>query len=438
MTQCIPQLSFSFYSHRKIRADFSGGQITSDAGLLPLRAFDQRHHLTRDLDAVLTDQRDGERIDHPQLELMRQRLYAICAGYEDTNDAHRLREDFILQMVSDRPVGEALGSQPTLCRLENAVSARDIARLASLGLEWFLRVCGRRVRQQGEILLDMDSTGDPTHGHQQLSMFNGYYGEPVYHPLLIFERHSGCLLDARLRRGNCISYNRCLGRLRRLVRRLRRAFPGVPIRLRADAGFDWPPLFQLLEEEDVQYAIRIKANKVLHRLAEPLAQRAARAYQHSQHPQTRFTSFWYRARKWPHARRVLAKAEHNASEAECYFIITNLGGAAAAGYEFYNGRGECENRIGEFKNGFHADRLSCHRFLANAFRLLLHGLAYNLVNLFRLRLPAGLRRLQINSLRLQLFKVGARVRVTARWVWVHIASGWPYQQTLLAAARAAG
>ena len=438
VTQCTPQLTFSFYSKKQIRADFNGGQISSDAGLLTLRAFDERHHLTADLITKLPDERDPERVQHPLLTLLRQRVYAICAGYEDANDAHHLRQDPILQIVADHPLGESLGSQPTLSRLENAATARSIAELGSLGLEWFIRLCGAQVRKRHEILLDVDSTNDPTHGQQQLSMFNGYYGESVYHPLLIWEGHTGCLLHARLRRGNCVSYNRVLGRLRRLLRRLQRAFPGVPIRLRADAGFYWHALFELLDQEGVEYAIRIKTNQVLQRSAAPLVQRTAQAYERQQHPQIRFTSFRYRAHTWKRARRVLAKAEHNAQEHEVCFLVTNRSGKAAEIWLFYNGRGECENSIDELKNGFHADRLSCHRFLANAFRLLLHGVAYNLVNLFRQQLPASLRTLEINTLRQQLFKVGARVLQTARWMWVHFATGWPYQSILVSAAKAVG
>jgi hypothetical protein len=438
VTPCISQQTFSFYSHRKVRVDFEGGQISSDAGLLTLRAFDERHHLTTDLAACLQDTRDPARTDHSLLALLRQRLYSLCAGYEDANDAQQLRHDPILQMVADKPLGEELASQPTLSRLENAVTGRDIARLTRAGLEWFIGVAGEAVRRRGEILLDVDSTDDPTHGAQQLSMFNGHYGEPVYHPLIVTERHSGCVLDVRLRRGNCMSYNRVLGRLRRLLRRLRRAFPEVPIRLRADAGFGWQPLFDLLEEERVEYAIRIQRSKPLRLRAEPAVDKAARAYADRQNPQRHYSSFTYRARTWKQARRVLAQALHNTHEKTVYFMVTNLSGQAETVWRFYHGRGECENRIAELKNGFHADRLSCHRFLANAFRLVLHSLAYNLVNLFRQQLPEPWRRLQIGSLRTRLFKVGARVLQTARWVWVHLASGWPYPQTFHSAARAGG
>ena len=201
MTSCIPQLSFSFYRHRSIRADFSGGQITSDAGLLPLRAFDQRHGLTRGLAECVGDDRDDSRVSHPGLSLLRQRLYQIIAGYEDANDADRLRHDPAFQILADQPLGEPLGSQPTLSRWENSPSPRDLLKLQDALLDWFVKICGEQVRKRGEILLDVDSTDDPTYGQQQLSFFNGGYDQHMYHPLLIFERHTGCLLAARLRRG---------------------------------------------------------------------------------------------------------------------------------------------------------------------------------------------------------------------------------------------
>jgi hypothetical protein len=166
-------LVFSFYRHQPIQADFCGGQITSDAGLLPLRAFDQRHHLTRDLAQLLSDLRQDDRVRHDSLRLLRQRL----AGYEDANDADRLRHDPLLQIVADQKLGDPLGSQPTLSRWENAPPARDLVRLNDALLEIFLRLCGEQVRTRGEILLDLDSTDDPTHGHQQLSFFNGAYNQ---------------------------------------------------------------------------------------------------------------------------------------------------------------------------------------------------------------------------------------------------------------------
>jgi hypothetical protein len=427
-TRRISQFRFSFYCNRPVQCDFSGGQITSDAGLLPLRAFDQRHHLTHDWAVLLNDPREDERVRHHSLALLRQRIYQIVAGYEDANDADRLRHDPTLQIVADQKLGEALGSQPTLSRWENAPSARSLVRLNDALLDQFIRLCAQQVRQRGEILLDIDSTDDPTHGQQQLGIFNAAYGQHMYHPMLIFERHTGCLLSLRLRPGNASSHARIVSMLVRLVPRLQAAFPGVKIKLRGDAGFALPLLYEFCEFFGIQYVLGIPANVVFQRRAEPLQKRLARRYRRTAVPQRRFSSFRHRAGRWSHQRRICYKAEHTAVGTNLRFLVTNCSGRAAEVFAFYNDRGECENRIEEFKNGFRADRLSCHRFLANAFRLLLHGFAYNLVNLFRLlQLPPSWRSAQIETLRARLFKVGARVRQTARCIRVHLASGWPWQ-----------
>lgn len=427
-TRHISQFRFSFYRHRPVHCDFSGGQITSDAGLLPLRAFDERHQLTHDWIAFLSDPRDDERVRHHSLALLRQRIYQIVAGYEDANDADRLRHDPTLQIVADQKLGEALGSQPTLSRWENAPSARDLVRLNDALLDQFIGLCAKQVRQRGEILLDIDSTDDPTHGQQQLSFFNGAYDQHMYHPMLIFERHTGCLLAARLRPGNASSHARIVPMLLRLVPRLEAAFPGVPIKLRGDAGFALPLLYQFCEFFGLQYALGIAANAVFQRRVEPRQKRLARRYRRTGIPQRSFSSFRHRAGSWSRQRRICYKAEHTTTGTNLRFLITNCPGRAAEVFAFYNDRGECENRIEEFKNGFRADRLSCHRFLANAFRLLLHGFAYNLVNLFRLlQLPQPWRSAQIETLRARLFKIGARVRQTARCIRVHLATGWPRQ-----------
>jgi hypothetical protein len=423
----LPQLNFSFYRHQPIRADFSGGQITSDAGLLPLRAFDQRHHLTRELAAGLSDTRQEDRVHHDSLMLLRQRIYQIVAGYEDANDADRLRHDPLLQIVADQKLGDALGSQPTLSRWENAPSGRDLVRWNDLLREQFIRLCGDQVRQRGEILLDLDSTDDPTHGQQQLSFFNGAYRQHMYHPMLVFERHTGCLLAVRLRPGNASSHARIVPMLLRLVPRLQSAFPGVKIKLRGDAGFALPLLYEFCEFFGIEYAFGIPANCVFQQRAEPRRKQLKRRYRRTQVPQRSFSSFYHRARSWPLQRRICYKAEHSAAGTNLRFVVTNGAGRASAVFAFYNDRGECENRIEEFKNGFRADRLSCHRFLANAFRLLLHGAAYNLVNFFRHHLPQPWRSAQIETLRAQLFKIGARIRQTARCIRVHLATGWPFQ-----------
>ena len=346
MTSCyIPQLSFSFYRHQPIRADFSGGQITSDAGLLPLRAFDQRYGLTRGLAERVCDAREEERVRHSVLSLFRQRLYQIIAGYEDANDADRLRYDPAFQILADQPLGEPLGSQPTLSRWENSPSPRDLLKLQDALLDWFVKICGKQVRKRGEILLDVDSTDDPTHGQQQLSFFNGGYDQHMYHPLLIFERHTGCLLAARLRPGRVVSHARIIPLLLRIV-------PKVRIKLRADAGFATPLLYEAAAVPSFP-SITIAGN----------------------------------------VRTALKNSR----------MVLPLTDCAATASEPM--RSACCSTVSPITWSIY----------------------------FACKLPLSMRSAQIETLRMQLFKIGARIRETARCIRVHLASGWPFQDLFQAA-----
>lgn len=429
MTECIEsQLPFSFYRPQPLRARFDGGQMTSDAGLLLLREFDQRHGLTSALAAALADARDPDRVEHSLEVLLCQRLYQIVAGYEDTNDADRLRQDALFQLLAERAPGELLASQPTFSRLENRFTWRDWAAMNRGLLAGFAQLCRGRVAAAGEIVLDIDSSADPTYGQQEFSFYNGHYDRRVYHPLLVFERHSGYLLAAHLRRGEVASSRGCVAVLRRVVRFLRRLFPGRPIRLVGDAGFAVPRLYDFCERWGMEYTCGIGGMALFQRRSQRLAEKAERRWLRTRQRQLLYTSFRHRGYRWRHrSRRICVKAEHGAGGCTLRFVITNRGGTAEQVFTFYQGRGECENRIEELKNGFAADRLSCHRFLANAFRLLLHASAYNLVVLFRHRLPEPLRHAQIETLRIRLFKLGALITRSVRRVLVRCASGWPFQ-----------
>ena len=255
MTDCIePQLLFSFYPKQKLLLRFDGGEMTSDAGLLLLRQFDQRHGLTAALAEVLADERREASVDHVLPALLRQRIYQIVAGYEDGNDANRLRHDATFQLLAERSPGELLASQPTLSRWENRFTMRDWVAMNGCLCRGFAQLCRARVAAAGEIVLDIDSTADPTYGQQEFSFYNGAYDRRVYHPLLVFERHTGYLLAAHLRRGEVGSSRGCVPVLRRLVRWLQRQFPGVPIRLVGDAGFAIPALYDFCELPLYPYA----------------------------------------------------------------------------------------------------------------------------------------------------------------------------------------
>lgn len=202
--------------------------------------------------------------------------------------------------------------------------------------------------------------------------------------------------------------------------------PGLRIGVCADAAFPLPKLYRFLERHGIGYAIGMPRNRAIHRRAQRTEQKAERRWLRSGQPQCLFSSFRYRAGRWRRHRRLCYKVERTAGSSSIRFLATNLPGRADEVFHFYQGRGECENRLEELQNGLAADRLSCHRFLPNAFRLLLHGFAYNLVNLFRLRLPPELRSAQIETLRIRVCQLGAPIRHTARRVWVHLASGWPF------------
>jgi hypothetical protein len=418
-------------------AQFDGGRISSDAGLLPLRQFDERYRLTSGWAGALGDARLPERLLHTPQALFTQRLYQIVAGYEDANDAGLLRHDPVFQLLVQAQPGQLLSSQPTLSRWENAFTWRDWASLNRGLLESFGKLCAERVKAAGEIVLDLDSTADPTYGQQEFSFYNGCYERSVYHPLLIFERGSGYLLAAHLRRGEVGSSRGVVAVLRRVVRFLGQQFPDVPIRVVADAGFAIPTLYLFCEEENLEYTFGFASNVLLRPRGERLLQHAERRWLRRHTPQYRYGSFRHRGKRWRrYARRICVQAERDGRGSSIRYVITNRRGSAEQVFAFYHGRGECENRIEELKNGFAADRLSCHLFLPNAFRLLLHAAAYNLVVLFRHRLPECLQHAQIETLRRQLFKLGALVTRSARRVFVHLASGWPFQSLFQQALRA--
>lgn len=430
-SECSTQLGFNFQP--KLCVDFRGGQISTDPGLLFLRELDHRLGLTRHLGRLLADRRDPRYVHHAAGDLLRQRIYQIAAGYEDAVDSNLLRHDPTFQTIVDPGgPGNALAGQPTMSRLENSATWDDIGQLADLSLTWFVRH-GSKLRRSArqEILLDLDSTDDPTHGGQQLALFHGKYNTYMYHPLLIFEGHTGHLLGSRLRPGTASDGEGLRPQLRRIVPRLRRAFPRAPLRVRADAGFALPGLYDHLEAERIEYLIGIPHHKVFQRFTAASVARARSRFERARQPVRLYSSFLYRARSWPRRRRILVKVEVRAAGINVRCVITNRRGRAEDLFRIYNGRGEVENRIDELKNDLKADRLSCSRYRANAFRLQLHTLAYNLMRLFRHWLAGtALERAETSTIRLKLFKVGAQVVRTVRRIWFHLASGWPYRKLI--------
>lgn len=425
-TECYNQLGFGFQP--KLVVDFAGGTLTTDAGLLLVREFDQQRRLSTDVVERITDTRDSRYVTHELDTLVRQRLYQIAAGYEDVNDADRLRHDPTFQVVAGDG-REPLGSQPTLSRLENAIEWSAIQRLARTGVDWFCAHAYGRDEHPAELVLDLDSTDDPTHGAQQLALFHGWYDQHMYHPLVWFEGRTGLLLRTRLRPGRDPSAAYVVEDLQYLLPPLRRRFPHTPIFLRGDAGMATPAVEAKLEAAGIRYVLGISTNRVFKARTEGLVAKAEARYARTNRAVSLRTSFWHHAKRWPHRRRILVKVDVTAQGLNVRFMVTNRHGRAADLVAWYDDRGTSENWIKELKLDLHADRLSCHRFRANAFRLQLHSLALLLLAYFRRDVLAGTRlaTATIGTIRLQLLKVAGRVCRTVRRLWFHFASHWPGQ-----------
>jgi hypothetical protein len=429
MTECITkQLTFSFLKRQKVTVDFEGGEITSDSGLLLVRQADNAMQLMAGVARSITDRRDKRYTDHDLETLLRQRVYQIVAGYEDCNDANVVRKDPALKIACGRRLNdEDLGSQPTLSRLENSIVNKDLYRIGEYFIDLYIH--RNRKRKPKRIILDIDGTDDPTYGDQQLTFFHGYYDQYMYHPLVIYDADTGELITAALRAGNRHASYGVVSILKRIIPKVKKAFPKTEIIIRGDAGFAVPDIYEYCEEEKLKYVIGLIRNDVLERMLEDLLNRAHQQYIATGQKQRMFKEGLYQAKSWPKERRVIMKAEWLIPGPNRRFVVTNLCHEPKALYEFYTERGgTCEVRIDEFKNGLKADRLSCHRFVANQFRLFLHMAAYWLV----LRLREALRKtefasMQIQQLRLRLLKIGGQVIQTARRVWFRLASGYPWK-----------
>jgi hypothetical protein len=410
----------------RLTASFDGPQLTSDGGLCWLAEADDALGLCAALAAQVPEwrRRTGR---HELARLVRQRVFQIACGYEDQNDATTLRTDPLLKLACGRLPDEAdLASQPTLSRLENAVEGKACYRLAAALVQLYLQ---ERERDgiPARIVLDLDGTDDPAHGKQEGVAYHGFYGQYMYHPLLVFDGDTGQLITAVLRPGTCHASRGALAVLKRLVRRLRARWPRVRIEVRGDSGFAVPGLYDYLEEQRIPYTIALGRNPRLEELAAALVDQATRQRSETGEKVRLFGQGHYRADSWEHERRVVYKAEVLDKGLNLRFVVTSRDDEPEALYTWYTRRGDRpELCIKDLKDDCFADRLSCHRFWANQFRLLLYAAAYWLLDtirrwLARLRVP----HLQLGTLRLRLIKIGGWVQQRLEGITLHLASSHP-------------
>jgi hypothetical protein len=412
---------------RPLEIRFDAPLLSSDGGLVVLKKLDARLGLTSRMAACVLDRRKGDPT-HTVLKMLRQRVYGICQGWEDCNDFDRLSSDPLYKQTLEAE----LASQPTLSRLENAVTYKDLLRLSLELAHQF--VDARKSEPAKQIVIDMDATEDPAHGQQEFEFYHGYYGKHCFLPLLVFCSVDGGdeeLVGAILRPGNIHAGKRSASILKRLVQILRKAFPGTQILFRGDAGFALPEVYDCCEGLGISYLISLARNSKLEAVAEPFMQVARAKRRESKQSAREFGETRYAAKTWTHERRVIIKAESMEKGDNPRFVVTNLEGEPQALYEQYCKRGDCENRIKELKLDLLSGRTSCHKFTANCFRLLLHALSFVLLSALRRMLEGtALARATMGQIRLKILKVGALIETSTRRVLVRLPRGHPHADLL--------
>ena len=444
MTECS-QSSFEFTGAwgRSVVARFDGGKMTSHAGGLLLREVDRGIRLLKRLSNCFLDGRNQKRVRHSVQAMVSQRVYGLALGYEDLNDHEQLRADPVLMLLAGTAEAESpLAGKSTLNRLELAGEAGDGDRYKKVhydarGIDELLVNIFLEAHKEApeEIVIDLDTTDLPLHGHQEQRFFHGFYNHYCYLPLyLVCGDH---LLGVRLRPANMDASAGALEEMERIVQQIRQSWPAVRIILRADSGFCREPLMAWCEATGIDYVFGFARNERLRQSIEPQMQQAAAIHRESGQAARVFTDFAYQTNtSWSRPRRVVAKAEQIEGKENPRFLVTSL----APGHwparplyeELYCARGDMENRIKEQYCLF-AGRVSTATLRANQLRLYLSAAAYVLMSAFRrLGLPStAWARAQCDTMRLHWLRIGAQVRITARKVWVSIASSYPHARTFV-------
>src|SRR5262244_2067480 len=418
---------------KAVDLDFDGGQLSSDAGVILLKDIDDHLGLTHDLAAVLSDPRDAPRVKFPLHDLLKQRVYQIVAGYEDANDSNTLRDDPIFKLMLDRlpETGAPLASQPTMSRCENRVSRTELYRMAVVLLNQFIASYDSPPKV---IVLDVDDTEDRVHGQQEQARYDGYYGGYCFMPLHLYEGLSGRLMTTILK-AKRFTGKQMLAVLKRLVKRLRQAWPHTLLIFRGDSHFSYPEVMQWIEDQPaLSYVTGLTSNAILQELAREVVEQAKCAYKRSGHKVTRFHSTRYQAGTWVRSRRVVIKVEVSDQGVNTRFVVTDLEQAhtKVLYQHIYCARGQAENEIKDHKLYLKSDRTACHRFEANQFRLLLHAAAYVLLETLRREVlrTTPWASATMETIQLRLLKLGARVHEVKDRITIALPSSCPVAPVL--------
>lgn len=423
--------------NKELYARFDGGRLSSDGGVLLLRGIEKRLGLAARLVSCLTDRRDPASTTHSYAEMIGARLFAIACGYEDCDDLDVLRFDPAFKLACGRlaETGRDLMSQPTLSRLENAPSWRELARM---GLSMIDLFCDSFGRVPERIVLDIDDTDDPVHGGQQLALFNAHYDNYCFQPIHIFEAATAKPVVSLLRPGKRPSGEEAARILKHVIRRNRHHWPRVAITVRGDGHYATPEVMELLEDQGCGYICGLPGNARLTRIGAPWCEDVAvRRVRSAKDKVRRFFQIVYQAESWSRERTVIARVEATSKGSDIRFIVTNLTGRAKLVYEkIYCARGKVENMIKEHKLYTRSDRTSCHRWEANQFRLFLHSGAYWLLHQLRQAAPRRSlwRKATFETLRRAFLKIAVRIEELKSRVRVALPSAYPYRKAMISMA----
>jgi hypothetical protein len=425
MTNCTGK-SFSFtpLGRKKILANFSGGDITSNAGVFLLREIDRRLKVTEQLANLLPDKRQKSKVEHSLLSMLRQRIYAIACGDEDVNDHDYLRHDLAFQAAIERD-GE-LASAPTLSRMENSFNREACVAASSLMIELFIQK--HQHKPLKELILDFDATDDPIHGNQEGKHFNGYYDCHCYMPLYVFCGDD--LLVSYLRESNIDGAKHAWAILALLVKRFRQEWPNCNIIFRGDGGFCRDKMLLWCERNGLEFITGMAKNNRLMKVVKTDIEQAKEAFEHTGEAQRCFVQFEYAANSWKIKRTMVARIEYNHHGESVRFVTTNINGYSKRLYEkLYCQRGDMENKIKQQKLDLFADRTSCHWFISNQMRLLLSSFAYILIQALQDITLKGtkLAKAYASTIRNQLLKIGAVITKNTRTIKLMMSSAYTRQ-----------
>lgn len=419
------QLKLFYKGKQEVKIDFSAEAVSSDGAIVLTKKLDQNHNLIGQFCKDIPEYRDCRYVDHSLEDMVRQRVFLLMQGYDDCNDVERLKEDPVVSEM----LGGSLSSQPSISRLENSISIRTIYELS---MAWIDRYVSSIQKERKQIVIDVDGTDDPTHGAQQLALFNGYYGQFMYHLLLFKDGKTGQIILPVLRPGNTHSSRWFVKILERIIDRIRLKFADMEIIIRADCGFSLPGFYKLAENKRLKFCIGISANERLKQITAKAEKVVRRQYLDKGLKHQHFMGdFSYQAGSWDQPQNGYAKVESTGKGMNIRYFISNLTNLSSREIYlgFYVKRGDAsENRIKELKNMCYADRLSCHKFTANYLRLFFSCLCYEFFRLIKMLIAktnfTQAHKWQIDNIRLYLMKVGAIIKRKVRSIQISFSKAY--------------